>query len=108
METITQAFQWLIDFFNTGIYLFFEDLLKEAVAWLVISKIEFQIWSLGFSWDVAKTIMFNLNVSGYIQSAWSSLDGRTLGYLTFFRVPDALNLLIQAYITRITLAVMGW
>ena len=111
MEFINQildGLQFIIDWFQTGIYTFFEELLKEAVAWLVIAKIKFQIWALTFSWEVAKTIMFNLNIGSYIQSAYATLDPTLMGYLNYFRVPESLNLITQALITRLTLNVTGW
>lgn len=107
-DQVIDGIQFFIDWFQTGIYEFFEDLFKELVAWLVISFIKFKIWALGFSWEVAKTIMFNLNVGSYISTAFNALDSKLVAYLTFFRVPDGLNLIIQAYFTRLTLMVMGW
>jgi hypothetical protein len=108
METIIEGIQLFIDWMNTGIYVFFEDLLKEAVAWFVIAKIKFQIWALTFAWEVAKTIIFNLNIGMYIEQSFSQIDSMTMGYLNFFRIPDCVNLLVQAAVTRITLSVMGW
>lgn len=105
---IMEAIGSMIDFLENGIYEFFEEALKQLVAYLVISFIQFKIWALGFAWDVAKTIMGNLNVGAYIDSAMSQLDSDLVSYLNFFRMLDALNLIIQAYITRITMHVMRW
>lgn len=108
INDIIDGVYFFIEWIQVGIYTFFEDLLKELVAWIVISKIKFQIWALTFSWDVAKTIIFNLNIGSYINTAYNSLDSVLLAYLNYFRVPDAINLIIQALVTRMTLNVMGW
>lgn len=108
METLVEGIQWIIDFFNTGIYEFAKDLLEELVAWLVIAKIEFQIWAIQFSWDVAKTVLVNVGISAMVEQAWSSVDSSLMGYLTFFRLPDAFNVVFQAYTTKVVLRVMGW
>lgn len=108
MDAIAQALQVISDWLDLGIYDFFGQVFKELVAWIVIAKIKFQLWALTFSWEVAKTIIFNLHLTDYIQLAWNSFDSTTLGYLNFFKIPEALNILMQAYITRLTLAVMGW
>ncbi len=108
MDSIIDGFQWLIDWFNTGIYEFARETMEELVAYIVIAKIEFQIFMLEFSWGVAQNVLVNIGVSQLLESAWSQLDSSLVGYLTFFRVPDALNIIFQAYTTKIVLKVMGW
>jgi hypothetical protein len=96
------------DFFTEGIYEFFYEVFREITAWYVIWVLKAKIAALSFAFDVASTIMTNLNLSQHLNSYYSMLDSRTLNYMAFFRLPDALNLLIQAYITRFTLSVIGW
>jgi hypothetical protein len=110
LSDIAGGIQWIADWLNgdTGIYAFFEELLQEAVAWMVIAKLEFMLWTLQFSWGVAKQIMFNLGLGEYLSEAFRGLDPKLMGYLNFFRVPESVNMLVQAYITRFTLRVMGW
>lgn len=108
MESLIDGVQWLIDYFNTGIYSFVKETLQELVSWIVIAKLEFQILMLEFSWGVAKNVLVNLGISQMIESSWASLDSDVLGYLTFFRVPEAFNLILNAYTTKIVLKVMGW
>lgn len=109
-DKISGGIDWLINWLNgdEGIYDFFEELLEEAVAWMVIAKMEFMLWTLKFSWGVAKQIMFNLGIGDQLGSAFSSLDPMVLGYLNFFRVPESLNVIVQACITKFVLRVMGW
>lgn len=109
-SSILEALQFIADWFtlDDGIYAFFEELLQQIAAWYVVAKLKFMLWTLNFSWGVASQIMFNLGIGTYISSAFSSLDPVLMGYLNFFRVPEGLNLIIQAYITNITLRVMGW
>lgn len=108
MDTIIDGFQWLIEFFNTGIYDFFKQSMEEFVAWIVIGKIQFQIWAIEFMWGVAKVILVNVGISQMLEAAWGGLDSVLLGYLNFFRLPDALNIIFQAYVTKVSLRVMGW
>lgn len=108
MEFIEQALQVISDWFDLGIFDFFTQVFKQIVAYLVVAQIKFKIWAITFSWEVAKTILFNLHLSSVIQASWNTLDSQTLGYLNFFRVPESLNILIQAVITRMTLNLMGW
>ena len=108
MDALIDGVQWIIDFFNTGLYAFVKETLQELVSWIVIAKLEFQIFMLEFSWGVAKNVLINLGISQLIDSSWAALDSDLLGYLTFFRVPEALNLRLNAYTTKIVLKTMGW
>lgn len=108
MDSIIDAVQYFLDFFSTGIYSFAEDALKEATAWYVVGVVKAKIYMIGFAWDVAKIVLQNIGLSAFISEAWSHLDSQIVGYLTFFKVPDALNILIQARITRFVLSVIGW
>lgn len=108
INSIVDGINYLLDWLQNGIYVFFEDWFKEAVAWFVIAQIKFKIWAVQFSWEVAKTIMLNLNIGGLLQSGFNQVDPVLLGYLNYFRVPESINLIVQALLTRLTLAVMGW
>lgn len=96
------------DFFTEDIYNFFYQVFREITAWYVIWVLKAKIAMLSFAFDVASTIMTNLNLSQHLDYYYSQLDSRTLEYMAFFRLPDAINLLIQAYITRFTLDVIRW
>lgn len=96
------------DFFTDDIYDFFYEVFRQISAWYVVWVLKAKIFALSFAFDVASTIMTNLNLSQHLNSYYSMLDSNTLQYMSFFRLPDAINLLIQAYITRFTLDVLGW
>lgn len=105
---IIEFIKFIVEFMTNGIYEFFYDAAKELTAYFVIGYFEFKIWAMQFSWDVAKTIMQNLRIGDQINNALSGLDSTVISYLNFFRVFEGLNLIIQAYITRFTMYVMGW
>ncbi|WP_062058607.1 DUF2523 family protein [Cellvibrio sp. OA-2007] len=108
IQTIIDGITWIIDFIYVGIYEFIQEVMQELVAWLVIAKLQTMLFLMEFSWGVAKQILINLNIGDYIQQGFSDLDPVLMGYLNFFRVPESLNLIVQAIATRVTLKVMGW
>jgi len=108
IQNILDGVTWFIDFLYVGIYQFVEEIFQQLVAWLVIAKLQSMLFLMEFSWGVAKQIMINLNIGEYIQQGFSNLDPVLMGYLNFFRIPEGLNLIIQAIGTRVTLKVMGW
>jgi hypothetical protein len=108
LQTIVDGISFMVEFIYVGIYDFIQEVMQEVVAWLVIAKLQSMLFLMEFSWGVAKQIMINLNIGDYIQAGFNGLDPVLMGYLNFFRVPESLNLIIQAIATRVTLKVMGW
>lgn len=108
MDSFIDAIQYFLNWFSTGIYEFAEQAFKEATAWYVVAVVKAKIYMVGFAWDVAKIVLENIGLSQFVNSAWGALSPKLIGYLTFFKVPDALNIVIQAYATRFVLNVIGW
>lgn len=86
------------------------SLVHDAVAWAVIqgtkAAIAFQIWALQFSYEVATSIIEQLGVSQLLNEAWGRLDSKIIAALNYFRVPDAINLIVSAGVTRYVLNVV--
>lgn len=108
LQSIFDGVTFFVDFLYVGIYEFIEEVMQELVSWLVIAKLQTMLFLMEFSWGVAKQILINLNIGDYIQQGFNDLDPVLMGYLNFFRVPESLNLIVQAIATRVTLKVMGW
>lgn len=107
MESFVEAINYGLTWLSTGIYDFADEFLKQATAYYVIAVIKAKIAALGFAWDVAKIVLQNIGLSQYISNAWTSFSPQMLGYLSFFKVPEALNIVVQAYVTRIVLSITG-
>ncbi len=108
MSEIFEFFQFISDWLTVDIYPFLEEVFAQLITWVLVWKIKAQIFFVSFSWGVAKNILINIGLSGVISSAWASLDSQLVGYLTFLRLPECINLLLQAIVTRFVLNFMGW
>ena len=74
---------------------------------MIIAKIKFMTFMIVFTWDVAENIIANIGISDHINSAWSSLDSNLLSTLTFFRLPECLSIVLQAFVTKFSLKALG-
>ena len=104
--------EFIADFFN-AIWGFFEsipsfadDILVKLSAWYVIWVTKAKIYFVGFAWDVAQEVLNQLNISATINQYWGSIDSKVMGALTFFRIPDALNIILNAHLTRYVMGVI--
>lgn len=77
---------------------------SSAMAWLwrmgILAYWEIKIASVGLAWGVAKNVMEVYHLASYVQGAFLSFDQETMQLMYWFRVPDFVNTLITAYITR--------
>ncbi|HDZ8834409.1 TPA: DUF2523 domain-containing protein [Aeromonas dhakensis] len=103
--------EWMSDFFNG----FFNDIYQLAVqfaAWitvkLAIQWVEFKIFLLTFSWDVAKQILINLQFSDLLSASFNNLPSQMRGILLYLHVDKGLSILTQAFVTRFLLNMLGW
>ena len=101
-----EFFQTVTDWLNNDIYGFFYETFVSITSWFVIWMVEAQIVFMKFSWDVAREVLITLNISATLESAWSGIDSATMGYLTFFRLPECLSILINAGATRLVMTMI--
>jgi len=93
-------FNWITAFFTTGIYDLITAAFVSLIEWLLLAKLQFMLWVLNFSWGIAQSLISSLGISAALQSAWGSLDSQVMSTLMFFRVPDAVNMILGGFGTR--------
>ena len=98
--------QVIAEFFQVGIFDFFDEAMKHVTTWLIIAWIKVKINGLLFAWEVAQGVLQGLNVFSTIHTAWGAIPGRGMAGLSFFRVHEALNLLLTAGMTRFVLSIL--
>ncbi|WP_435101042.1 DUF2523 family protein [Arhodomonas sp. AD133] len=102
-----EGFQWILDWFNSGIYDFFVEWTAFFTQKAAIAAISAQVAAMQFAWDVARQILADIGVTGYINSAWGQLPADFRGVLGFFRIPEAVNLVANSYATRLVMQFLG-
>lgn len=103
-------FDWMLfpineflKFFKEDIYGFAHEAFAHFVEMSTLGMIEFTIWSVQFSWGVAKVIIIDLGLSNYLDQAWSMMGSDTISILAFFGIPEVVSILLTALITSYVL-----
>lgn len=99
--------QDLEDYRSSGIYQFFTKVFAEFIKWSIVGWYKFKLQSVIFAYDVASEILESLDLSSAIDASFSALDERVVQIISFFRIPEALNIILSAYTTRIVMNFMG-
>ncbi len=108
MDWLIQFTDSMLDFQEEGQYSFFQ----EFVAWVLIKatvwKIEAMLWTAQFSWGVAQAVLDNLTIGDQVEALWQSTDSYVLSWLTYFKIPQALNIIMTAGTTKFVMRMVGW
>lgn len=103
--------EWLSDFFG-GFYSDLYNLAVEFAAWIAVKMavqwVEFKLFLLMFTWDVAKGVLLNVHFSELLSSSFNSLPPSVRGILLYLHFDKGLAILSQAFVTRFMLNMMGW
>ena len=87
-------------------------LIMDAVAYLMaqlfIFYVKGKLWLVTFSWDVAQVVIAELNISAQLQAVWGGIDNQTMQTLAFFRIPEALNMILAAFPTKMIMRMLGF
>lgn len=93
-------FDWLYTWLTSGLW----QTIQTAIGWLIMKlaiwKFESTLWALQFSWSIGKSVVESLSLSSHIQAAFGSIDTKVLNNMTFFRIPEALNIILSALAAR--------
>jgi hypothetical protein len=92
-------FVYLADFLTGGLYDLITDSFSFLVQKITIWSIELTILSLQFSYDVAKSMLVDLNISAILNATYVTFDSNTLFYLTAVRFPEIVNNLLSGLAT---------
>ncbi|MGL5814666.1 MAG: DUF2523 family protein [Aeromonas sp.] len=103
--------EWLGDLFS-GLFNDIYNLAVQVTAWiavkLAIQWVEFKLFMLMFSWDVAREILINLQFSDLISQSFNNLPSDVRDILLYLHLDKGLSVITQAFVTRLLLNIMGW
>ena len=105
MDQLIDFANVIIDAMNNSMNSF-DSFFDRALLWIIISYFQIKLEAFKFAAHLAEGVIQNIGLSNTINAAWSSIDSRIVAVLNYCRVPDALNLILTAYVTRFILALV--
>lgn len=100
VNSVVELTQTISNFFTTDLVDLLTRFTAWSIQWIVVAMWKAKLAGLIFSWGVAQQIITNLGISSYLNTAWASLNSQMLNMLTFIRVPDAVNMILSASVTK--------
>jgi len=96
--------KYIADWITTGIYQFFIDAIAYLLTAFLIKWLEFKLWGLQFAWAIAKALYSSIGANAQLQAAWGMLPSDVASACRFFHVPEAVNVLLTAAMTRFAMS----
>lgn len=96
-ETSSTWLQMFDSFFSTDAYGWVDTFFERAAAWVIYSWIDFKIWSLQFSYNVASMVIESLGVTQEIESRLSGMSSEIYAFVSWLRIIEALNIIFSAH-----------
>lgn len=98
MGEILEALQGIYDTITGDSYTWLQEIFAEALLWVAAGWVHMKIAAIKFFWGVASAMLDQLNISSLIDYYWGRLDSNLLGFLTRYKVPEALNMIMNSAI----------
>jgi hypothetical protein len=103
----------IFTFFNDSIFLFTDLIpafISDAVTYLgklmVYAGLYIKLNTMSFSFDIATSILNDLDIANYIQDSFSYVDNQTLAIANYFKIPSFIELILTAYTTRFVMGMI--
>lgn len=105
METIIEFLNMTLDgLSNAGDQ--FDSWADRATLWALVAYLNIKLTMLEFAYDVASVLLESVGISEYLETAWSQLDSATLSVFTYLKIPEGLNAILSAAVTRFVMDLM--
>jgi Protein of unknown function (DUF2523) len=101
-------FNFIINYFNNYIYYLVTQIYAQYIIYATIASIKAKIETITFAWDIAKQILDALSISEILAAIWEDIDSTTMSFIAFFRIPEAINNILNALVARFVIDFMKW
>lgn len=112
---ILEFFDWIKDIIADFTATFFDGIaafIHRAMAYFIIYSVKVKLFlflqSLEFAYSIAQEISKTLNLFGYLSEALASLPPNIKYMMNLWGIPNCLNIVMNAYVTRFVMNFMGW
>lgn len=95
--------QYVWDWFTVGIYQFFTDLMAYFTKIAMLVWLQSTIVAVQVATKVVQSIVNDLGVLDSLQSIYNSMPSDVRSIAAFFRIPEAIGMVLSAYPVRFTM-----
>lgn len=94
-------------FFTVDIFLFFQKWFFYGVKYTAVVFYKFKNLAIGFVATFLEDFLYSITFGKDVALAFDSLDSRMLSILNFLRIPEAINIIMSSYFSRMLFRLIG-
>ncbi|QLI83021.1 DUF2523 domain-containing protein [Chitinibacter fontanus] len=100
-------FQMMYDWATSGVWSWAEQSIFYLLAKASIWWIELKTKTLVIAMSMAYQAISDLGISAMLNRAFGSVDSSVLGLMTYLKVPEGVNMLMSAALTKMMMRMVG-
>jgi hypothetical protein len=77
-----------------------------VIIWLTITFLEIKTAMIEIAYSIASSYIAAIGISDAMNAAWSSVGGDMMAVLSYLRIPESINMILSAFITRFVLGIL--
>jgi hypothetical protein len=108
IDVIGSIWESIWIFISVDIPAFIERVTAYIIKFIVLLKFNMLIHSTEFAYSIAVEVLESLNMTQIVNQSIGRLDSDIVQTLADIRFFDAVQLIIEAFVTRFILDMMGW
>jgi hypothetical protein len=108
VDSISNFFSSIWNFLVITLPNFIQNLFAYILKYIILSKISSLIFFTDIAYSVASTFLQNISLTDILNSTFSSLDSDLVQTLIDIRFFDSAQLIIEAFVARFILNMLGW
>jgi hypothetical protein len=108
VDSISQFFGAIWNFFTISIPNFITNAFVYILKYIILAKINSIIFFTDVSYSIAVSFLQSVNLTDILNTAFASLDSDLVQTLIDIRFFDGAQLIIEAFVARYILNMMGW
>lgn len=99
MENVIEFFNYILELIrNFGDNS--DNFWERIIVWLGVAYFEIKIQTIQISYSIAQSILSTINISEIINQYWGGMNSQILGAITYLRIPESINIILSAMVTR--------
>jgi hypothetical protein len=79
---------------------------ERIIIWLTIAYIEIKTSIIQFIFPIATSLITSMGLSDIVLSSWSAISPSTAGVLAYLYIPEGINTILSAFVTRFIMDMM--
>ena len=108
IDWVKSIFADVETFFSTSLPGLLTRITASGFEVYMLWKLKAMYYMVMFAYEVAKQISTDLQLSQYLSSAVSGLPSNVQYTLNSWQIPNCINFIMNCFLTRFVMNVMGW